>query len=65
MDSDQEDPFMMSCYTQPPSLTKITKKVPRGFTQATCLDIENAFDKLWLEGLTYKISQLDLPMKIQ
>ena len=54
----------MSCYTQLP-INKNHSKRPNKFTQLTCLDIEKAFDKVWLNGLNYKIFELDLPIILQ
>lgn len=46
-------------------IEKFHTKIPNKMTQITCLDIEKAFDKVWLNGLNYKIFQLDLPILLQ
>ena len=46
-------------------INKHHTKRPNKFTQITCLDIEKAFDKVWLNGLNYKIFELDIPIVLQ
>ena len=46
-------------------INKRHTKRPNKFTQLTCLDIEKAFDKVWLNGLNYKIFELDIPIVLQ
>ena len=46
-------------------IDKHHSKTPNKMTQLTCLDIEKAFDKVWLNGLNFKIFKLDLPILLQ
>ena len=46
-------------------INKHHSKIPNKFTQLTYLDIEKAFDRVWLNGLNFKIFELDLPIVIQ
>ena len=46
-------------------IEKLHSKRPNKMSQNTCLDSEKAFDKVWLNGINYKIFQLDLPILLQ
>ena len=46
-------------------INKHHSKLPCSFTQLTCLDVEKAFDKVWHNGLNFKIFELDLPIILQ
>ena len=46
-------------------INKHHTKIPCSFTQLTCLDVEKAFNKVWHNGLNFKIFELDLPIILQ